>query len=105
MIFCSVGMGGESKDFAGELYEALARRRNITAANGITVEELRIYWEDMTNQDIDSRLQIFFDMCGTFFLSLTLAQLEPTPKLVSFLFFSSQTNVSGKVYIFQNFQV
>lgn len=57
-------MGAESKDFAGELYDALGRRRKMmmSTANGIALEELRIYWEDMTNQDIDSRLQIFFDM-------------------------------------------
>lgn len=55
-------MGAESKDFAGELYDALGRRRKMSAVNGITLEELRMYWEDMTNQDIDSRLQIFFDM-------------------------------------------
>lgn len=59
----SIGMGAESKDFAGELYDALGRRRKMSAVNGITLEELRMYWEDMTNQDIDSRLQIFFDMC------------------------------------------
>ncbi|XP_024019133.1 putative respiratory burst oxidase homolog protein H [Morus notabilis] len=58
-----IGMGGESKDFAGELFDALARRRMICAGNGITVEELRKFWEDMTNQDLESRLQIFFDMC------------------------------------------
>ncbi|KAK6935953.1 Ferric reductase transmembrane component-like domain [Dillenia turbinata] len=57
------GMGGESKAFAGELFDALARRRKFDAANGITLGELRIFWEDMTNQDLDSRLQIFFDMC------------------------------------------
>ena len=62
MRVCVVGMGGESKDFAGELFDALARRRNICAADGINVEELRKFWEDMTNQDIESRLQIFFDM-------------------------------------------
>jgi len=55
-------MGAESKDFAGELYDALARRRQICTTNGITREELRLFWEDMTNQDLDSRLQIFFDM-------------------------------------------
>ena len=55
-------MGAESKDFAGELYDALVRRRQISTTNGITKEELRMFWEDMTNQDIDSRLQIFFDM-------------------------------------------
>lgn len=58
-----IGMGAESKDFAGELYDALVRRRQISTTNGITREELRMFWEDMTNQDIDSRLQIFFDMC------------------------------------------
>lgn len=53
---------GESKEFAGELFDALARRRNIYSENGITQEEMRVFWDDMTNRDIDSRLQIFFDM-------------------------------------------
>ncbi|GAB2234086.1 hypothetical protein Droror1_Dr00003323 [Drosera rotundifolia] len=57
-----IGMG-DSKEFAGELFDTLARRRNINAANGITVDEMRKFWEDMTSQDIDARLQIFFDMC------------------------------------------
>ncbi|PIN10074.1 Ferric reductase, NADH/NADPH oxidase [Handroanthus impetiginosus] len=57
-----IGMG-DSKEFAGELFEALARRRNISTENGITLEELRGFWEDMTNQDLDTRLHIFFDMC------------------------------------------
>lgn len=56
------GMGGDSKDFAGELYEALARRRKIHAENGITIEEARVFWEDMTSKDLESRLQVFFDM-------------------------------------------
>ncbi|XP_051132221.1 putative respiratory burst oxidase homolog protein H [Andrographis paniculata] len=53
----------DSSDFAGELFETLARRRNIDTENGISLEELRRFWEDMTNQDLDTRLQIFFDMC------------------------------------------
>ncbi|KAL9672554.1 hypothetical protein QQ045_028805 [Rhodiola kirilowii] len=57
-----IGMG-DSKEFAMELFHTLARRRSIKTENGITIEELRKFWEDMTNQDIDSRLQIFFDMC------------------------------------------
>ncbi|CAK9184830.1 unnamed protein product [Ilex paraguariensis] len=57
-----IGMG-DSKEFAVELFDALARRRRINAANGITQEELRQFWEDMSNKDIDTRLQIFFDMC------------------------------------------
>lgn len=55
-------MGGDSKDFASELYDALARRRKICAEDGITLEELRLFWEDMTNEDMEARLQIFFDM-------------------------------------------
>ncbi|KAF4354595.1 hypothetical protein F8388_009586 [Cannabis sativa] len=58
-----IGMVRESKDFAGELFDALARRRNISVKDGITRDELRMFWEDMTNEDIEARLQIFFDMC------------------------------------------
>ncbi|CAJ1798564.1 unnamed protein product [Sphenostylis stenocarpa] len=61
--FVSMGMGADSKDFAGELYEALARRRKVCAENGITLDEVRLFWEDMTNKDLESRLQVFFDMC------------------------------------------
>ncbi|KAG8371392.1 hypothetical protein BUALT_Bualt13G0083000 [Buddleja alternifolia] len=57
-----IGMG-DSKEFAGELFEALARRRNINTENGIDIDELRAFWEDMTNEDLDTRLHIFFDMC------------------------------------------
>lgn len=56
-----IGMG-ESKEFAGELFDALARRRKICTENGITKEELRMFWEDMTKRDLDNRLEIFFDM-------------------------------------------
>jgi len=55
-------MGAESKDFAGELYEALARRRNVCTSNGITLADAKVFWEDMTNKDLESRLQVFFDM-------------------------------------------
>ncbi|PNY04976.1 respiratory burst oxidase protein H-like [Trifolium pratense] len=58
-----IGMGADSKDFAGELYEALARRRNINAENGITLNQVKVFWEDMTSKDLESRLQVFFDMC------------------------------------------
>ncbi|KAI4354442.1 hypothetical protein L6164_003302 [Bauhinia variegata] len=58
-----VCVGMDSKDFAGELFEALARRRNISCENGITEEEVRMFWEDMTSKDLETRLQLFFDMC------------------------------------------
>uniref|UniRef100_A0A9I9DM20 Respiratory burst oxidase homolog protein H n=1 Tax=Cucumis melo TaxID=3656 RepID=A0A9I9DM20_CUCME len=58
-----IGMGGDSKDFAGELFDTLMRRRRLCLGGGITLEELHGFWEDITNQDMDFRLQIFFEMC------------------------------------------
>ncbi|KAG0540039.1 hypothetical protein BDA96_03G374400 [Sorghum bicolor] len=57
-----IGMG-DSKEFAGELFVALARRRNLEPEDGITKEQLKEFWEEMTDQNFDSRLRIFFDMC------------------------------------------
>lgn len=62
LLVVVIGMGGESKEFAGELFDTLARRKSITTSNGISLEDLKMFWEDITNRDIDSRLQIFFDM-------------------------------------------
>ncbi|XP_060168894.1 putative respiratory burst oxidase homolog protein H [Lycium barbarum] len=57
----SIGM--ESKEFAEELFDTMARRKKINAENGITIEELREFWEDISTQCPDTRLHIFFDMC------------------------------------------
>ncbi|XP_057954773.1 putative respiratory burst oxidase homolog protein J [Malania oleifera] len=57
-----IGMG-DSRQFAGQLFDTLARRRNVNAENGLTLVEVRQFWEDITSKDLDSRLQIFFDMC------------------------------------------
>ncbi|KAJ3669155.1 hypothetical protein LUZ60_011105 [Juncus effusus] len=57
-----IGMN-DSKEFAGELFVALARRRNLEPADGITKDELQEFWGEMTDQNFDSRLRIFFDMC------------------------------------------
>ncbi|ONM36608.1 respiratory burst oxidase1 [Zea mays] len=57
-----IGMG-DSKEFAGELFVALARRRSLEPEDGITKEQLKEFWEEMTDQNFDSRLRIFFDMC------------------------------------------
>ena len=54
----------ESKEFAGELFDALARRRHITG-DKITKAELREFWEQISDQSFDSRLQTFFDMYVT----------------------------------------
>ncbi|KAJ3669154.1 hypothetical protein LUZ60_011104 [Juncus effusus] len=57
-----IGMG-DSKEFAGELFAALARRRNMDPDGDVSKEELKEFWEEMTDQNFDSRLRIFFDMC------------------------------------------
>ena len=61
IFLASKGMG-DSKEFAGELFVALARRRNLEPEDGITKEQLKEFWEEMTDQNFDSRLRIFFDM-------------------------------------------
>lgn len=56
-----IGMNKESKEFAGELFRALARRRNISG-DSINKTELKEFWEQISDQSFDSRLQTFFDM-------------------------------------------
>ncbi|XP_008800853.2 respiratory burst oxidase homolog protein B-like [Phoenix dactylifera] len=55
-----VGMVG-SEEFALEVYDALARRRGIMAAM-LTKEELQEFWEQLSDESFDARLQTFFDM-------------------------------------------
>ncbi|CAN4088648.1 unnamed protein product [Withania somnifera] len=54
-------MNKESKEFAGELYDALARRRNITT-DSINKAQLKEFWDQIADQSFDTRLQTFFDM-------------------------------------------
>ena len=62
MVFIIVISGmNESKEFAGELFEALARRRRITSS-AMNKAELQEFWEQITDQGFDARLQTFFDM-------------------------------------------
>ncbi|KAG6390698.1 hypothetical protein SASPL_148437 [Salvia splendens] len=56
-----IGMNKESKDFAGELFDALARRRNI-GGGCINKAQLKEFWDQFADQSFDSRLQTFFDM-------------------------------------------
>ncbi|KDP23484.1 hypothetical protein JCGZ_23317 [Jatropha curcas] len=55
-----IGMN-ESSEFAFELFDALARRKGIVSAS-ISKAELREFWEQITDQGFDARLQTFFDM-------------------------------------------
>ncbi|KAL1200139.1 Respiratory burst oxidase-like protein C [Cardamine amara subsp. amara] len=54
-------IGMTSKDFALELFDALARRRNITG-EVIDGDQLKEFWEQINDQSFDSRLKTFFDM-------------------------------------------
>ncbi|RZC60432.1 hypothetical protein C5167_022190 [Papaver somniferum] len=56
-----IGMNKESKEFALELFDALARRRHIKT-DSLNKHELQEFWEQISDQSFDSRLQTFFDM-------------------------------------------
>ncbi|KAL6584620.1 hypothetical protein OROMI_003909 [Orobanche minor] len=56
-----IGMNKESKEFAVELFDALARRRNISG-DSVTKAQLKEFWDQISDQSFDSRLQTFFDM-------------------------------------------
>lgn len=51
----------ESKEFAGELFDALSRRKNISGES-ITKWQLKDFWDQIADQSFDCRLKTFFDM-------------------------------------------
>lgn len=53
---------GDGSEFSGELFDALARRKGIDVSEGITLGQVKIFWEDLTKEDLDTRVHIFFDM-------------------------------------------
>nr|KJB51327.1 hypothetical protein B456_008G212100 [Gossypium raimondii] len=54
-------IGMESKEFALQLFDALARKRNIHG-DAIDKAHLKEFWDQISNQSFDARLQTFFDM-------------------------------------------
>ncbi|TVU24687.1 hypothetical protein EJB05_27139 [Eragrostis curvula] len=54
-------IGMKEPEFAGELFDALARRRNISG-DAISKAELLEFWDQISDTSFDSRLQTFFDM-------------------------------------------
>ncbi|PPS09438.1 hypothetical protein GOBAR_AA11222 [Gossypium barbadense] len=54
-------IGMESKEFALQLFDALARKRNIHG-DSIDKAHLKEFWDQISNQSFDARLQTFFDM-------------------------------------------
>lgn len=53
---------GDGSEFSGELFDALARQKGIDGSDGITLEQVKLFWEDLTKDDLDTRIHIFFDM-------------------------------------------
>ncbi|XP_020223517.1 respiratory burst oxidase homolog protein C [Cajanus cajan] len=56
-----IGMNKESEAFAGELFDALARKREIQG-DSINKVQLKDFWDQISDQSFDSRLRTFFDM-------------------------------------------
>uniref|UniRef100_A0A6N2JX03 Uncharacterized protein n=1 Tax=Salix viminalis TaxID=40686 RepID=A0A6N2JX03_SALVM len=56
-----IGMNKDSKEFAGELFRALARRHRINS-DLINKAQLRQFWDQVSDESFDSRLRTFFDM-------------------------------------------
>ncbi|KAL9248121.1 hypothetical protein vseg_021479 [Gypsophila vaccaria] len=54
-------IGMNEQEFAGELFDALARRRGIVTGT-ITKAQLREFWEELSNQSFDARMRTYFDM-------------------------------------------
>ncbi|XP_023635686.1 putative respiratory burst oxidase homolog protein G isoform X2 [Capsella rubella] len=54
-------IGMNSKDFALELFDSLARRRHMSG-DVIGKKKLKDFWEQISDQRFDSRLMTFFDM-------------------------------------------
>ncbi|KAL6842061.1 hypothetical protein ACP4OV_028040 [Aristida adscensionis] len=55
-----IGMVG-SEEFAAQMFDALARRRGITAQL-LTKDQFREFWEQLSDPGFDAKLQTFFDM-------------------------------------------
>ncbi|KAF3437654.1 hypothetical protein FNV43_RR20410 [Rhamnella rubrinervis] len=56
-----IGMDRECKEFAVELFLVLARRHKISG-DSINKTQLRDFWEQISDESFDSRIQTFFDM-------------------------------------------
>ncbi|KAE8657177.1 Respiratory burst oxidase-like protein C [Hibiscus syriacus] len=54
-------IGMKSKEFAGQLFDAVARKRNIHG-DSINKAHLKEFWDQISNRSFNARLQTFFDM-------------------------------------------
>ncbi|CAK9314462.1 unnamed protein product [Citrullus colocynthis] len=58
-----IGLDENSKYFADELFDVLSKRKKIEPEKGITLQQLKEFWEELRKDDLDTKLQIFFDLC------------------------------------------
>ncbi|XP_022944089.1 putative respiratory burst oxidase homolog protein H [Cucurbita moschata] len=58
-----IGLNEDSTYFAHELFDVLSRRNNVEPEKGITLQQLKVFWEELDKDDLDTRLEIFFDLC------------------------------------------
>lgn len=65
----------ESKEFAGELFGALARKHNISG-DSINKTQLKLFWDQISDESFDSRLQTFFDMLVFIYYSINIESLN-----------------------------
>ncbi|GKD85096.1 respiratory burst oxidase homolog protein C-like protein, partial [Tanacetum coccineum] len=56
-----IGMNKDSKEFPGELFDALTRRQNIKG-DLINKARLKEFWDQISDLSFDTRLQTFFDI-------------------------------------------
>ena len=68
-----------SEEFAVQIFDSLARRRGITA-QVLTKDQLREFWEQLSDPGFDAKLRAFFDMYG---FSLTQVTVFCTSKMNS----------------------
>lgn len=66
-VYVMAGMNDESKEFAGQLFDALARKHGIKG-DSINKSQLKEFWDQISDQSFDSRLRTFFDMYLILFL-------------------------------------
>jgi respiratory burst oxidase len=50
-----------SDEFTGQVFDALARRRGISA-QVLSKDQVREFWQQLMDRGFDARLQTFFDM-------------------------------------------
>jgi len=73
-IFLDFDVGMKNSEaFAEELLNVISMRRDIPLGDSINVLELKLIWEQISDDNFGSRLRIFFDMilfALFFFLSI-----------------------------------